>query len=621
MLNLTCNDKPDKITYAKSIHAFGTQILVDKSKLGLETSKQESFLLTLRAQCITLMKLYTYRQHTDIKPNDVFALLIEYCGLPSKLFALQDKGVTRKSLDKERILKPVMTDLEYKRDISGKLNRGEERALRFLEYYFEYKQYKSKRDSGYAKIKKLEPEEYQGYSNKLYPMKFVYEEKETGRFYTNSDNIQGWPIPYTHAITVEKGYFLFWCDFAQVDFRVGYHIYLHESGSETDKVYMNEADKYRAMYTIICKAAGQEPDYEYFTRNRQSYKKGILSAMYNASQQALINDTGSVKIGTQLKLFFTSNPQMRRHDAHINDLFEFNYDFPIRDYFGFNRTLGVPDRADSVATSHLVSQAYNTPIQATSNSILMLWLEAVLQRFESLGYSRETDIMPYLVRHDEVIFKVRNEVLNDIHHMDDLMEIALDDWDTLTLEPHLGIYYKEPLPYLEGIYNESCEKNKDKLTPRTVYAPRAHKYYPLAPVLRMYCYTLFSPKQFLHKLTGETLDDKAALSRLHDYVKNNTSDVSSAAKSYSENFNKFILYDRDTNRYRLLSKMTEIFELADEMETSYITCDTVVNDREFQIKAGAKQYTLKASTRSNQLTTKILKAADAHTAAEGWWTL
>lgn len=582
MLNFRFTDVPDIDKYAEDIGAAGTRILVDPLRMSLMCDNISAKADTSRNLVSTYMYQMSHQLCSDpSKKQELIDTLVK-CGCDPSNFLVEGANGQTYSVDKTKVLGPMLTRLV---DIlnNGSLSVGVEDAVILLQAYLDYKTRTTLCNAANSKLKKLSEEEYEGWNVPLNAVSFKYEQKETGRFYTYDDSIQNWQLELCHAITAEKDYFLFWCDFDQIDFRVGYHLYLREPGSEADKIYLAAEDKYRAMYEIICRSAGKEPDFDLFTRYRKSYKKAILSAMYNASEQSLIADIQNKELGHELYEFFKHNERYQRFRRSIDKIIDFNTDITVSDYFNFQRTIPIPAYKNPRAIADTVAKCCNTPIQSTSNSIMILWLEAVLNMFEAQGYSRKTDVVPYLIRHDECIFKIHKRVIPELWRLADCMSLAIDNWDILTLEPHCGLYYKEPHEAFEQLYNQSVDQNKDKFTGRTVNEPRDTVYRPVQEVVDVYVFDTRSPKTLatafsvLHpevdlaefgvgSINNWTEEQCVAL------IKFAADKVDKFYDQYLRYYNKMVIYSHKLNKYQCIPNMDYAIAIAKKIGSNKINC-------------------------------------------------
>lgn len=600
MINLSYKDKPDIESYARDIGANGTQVLVDPQRFDALIAEYSA--LYRSAACILMDYIVSasHGQAHSIQKNDLVLTLVKYCFIDPKSFVtdvqhfkqfLKYNGGTYSrykffSVSMPEVIEPLLATLTARLK-GGYTGYEVENAYLILNAYKEYANLKTRISLFRKKQTRLSAQTYTGWGKPLKAIPFHYEQCSTGRFYTRDDGIQNWPLELTRTITVDNDYVLFWCDFAQIDFRVGYHIYLHEPGSEADKIYLADTDKYRAMYTIICNAAGKQPDYDLFKKFRPAYKKAILSAMYNASEQSLINDIKNRELAHELYEFFQHNTRYQNYINSINKLIDFNVDLVVKDYFGFERALPMPAAQSSKDRSSAIKACCNTPIQSTSNSIMELWLESLLSKFEQHGYVRGKHIIPYLIRHDETIFKVHRSVLPDLWIFKDCMQVAIDDWDVLELEPHAGLYYKEPWDFLEGQYADSCLKNADKLTTRTVNTPRATAYRPVNEIIELYTYTMNPLCDIARSIvcTAPELLHLAELPAIEDYkswpkdlcmeIFKQAAENDDAYKEIYQWYGVFVIYSGKLNKYKCIRGLDAILQLAGSLETDKVWCHTM----------------------------------------------
>lgn len=566
MLNIKSPVIPDMDLYADRIGALGTSVYIDYNKYIVRLNRFLAYYNSAREECMFWIKLASLGTYRELTRDTLIRTLIDYCGLNDDLLMTRNAQRERVfSVDQTKVILPLKEYLDSRAESAGE---GMYLASHIIDSYLIYKQYKSLYDQSKAKLGRLLPTDKEGYCTDLRRIGFKYEMKETGRFYTYDDNLQNWNLEFVSTICAPKDYFLFWCDFNQIDFRVGYHIYLREPGSKEDKLYMEDSDKYRAMYKIICAAQGQEPDLDLFKKYRQSYKKAILSAMYNASENTLANDIKNRELAHQLKSFFNNNAKYQDFLQILHRVIDFNVEVPVRDYFGFLRTIPIPADINTQygarrntygALSSLVSQGCNTPIQATSNSILVIWLNSLLDRFAELGMGPDK-VRPYLIRHDECIFLCHKDIIPYLYIFKDFMQIAIDNWNILDLEEHLGTYYKEPLDWLEEAYAQCCEANKDDIAPRTVDSPRTAPYRPIADVVEVYTYSMHTLKAFTEMVSGKKFDDAMSdedLMRVVEGVANSPEDPKAAmAQKYIQYHDRWIIKSNKLDKYKMCSDLS-----------------------------------------------------------------
>lgn len=575
MLNIASPISPDFSVYEKSIRADGAYVYVDTRKYKLLLNNFIGKLNSARAQLEHLLALASLNQWREVSSDAVIHTLIDYCGLNER--DLQIRNAYKEyvySLDQVKVLEPLKQRLDSH---AATAQEGYRLASEIVDAYLTYREYKTIVDNARAKIKRFRESDKKGWFGDLSEIDFVYEQKDTGRYYTKNDNLQAWNLNMVPCITVPKDYFLVWADFAQIDFRVAYHVYLKQPNSEYDAIYKSEDDKYLAMYKIMCKALGQDASVEKFKKRRKAFKKAILSAVYNAAERSLAVDMKDAELAKSLYTYVYQNPGYKWFREVLDRVIQFGVEVPVHDYFGFTRVIPLPSSKDYWATNQVVSKGCNTPIQATSNGILMLWLEAVLQGFESKGFSREKHVIPYLVRHDEVIFMVHQSVMPYLWVFQEFMKIALDDWDLLELEPHIGLYYKEPSAELEAIFNQQVKEHEGDYTPRLVNAPRVPEYRPISDVITIYTYTMHTPVEYA-KIHGAPAEALISNEVAEDWIKQQAAleaDSNQDCSRWVRFHDHFFVYSPKLKKYKCVTDFVVATDLANAIGSQFVSVQNV----------------------------------------------
>lgn len=575
MLNIASPATPDFETYEKSIRADGAFVYVDTRKYTLLLNNFIGKLNSARAQLEHLLALASLNYWREVSSDAVIHTLVDYCGLNER--DLQVRNAYKEyvySLDQVKVLEPLKQRLD---SYAPTAQEGYRLASEIVDAYLTYREYKTIVDNARAKIKRFRKSEQAGWFGELSKIDFVYEQKDTGRYYTKNDNLQAWNLNMVPCITVPQGYFLVWADFAQIDFRVAYHVYLKQTGSEYDEIYKSENDKYLAMYKIMCKALGQEANVAKFKTHRKAFKKAILSAVYNAAERSLAVDMKDADLAKSLHTYVYQNPGYKWFREVLDRVIQFGIEVPIRDYFGFTRVIPLPSSKDFWANNQVVSKGCNTPIQATSNGILMLWLEAVLQGFEAKGFSRDKHVIPYLVRHDEVIFMVHQSVMPYLWLFNEFMQIALDDWDLLELEPHIGLYYKEPSEELEALYASQIKEHAGEYTPRTVNTPRVPEYRPISDVITIYTYTMHTPVEYA-KIHGAPQECLASNETAEAWIREQAeqeSDSNQDCSRWVRFHDHFFVYSPKLKKYKCVDDFVVATELANAIGGQFVSVQNV----------------------------------------------
>lgn len=626
MINLKSTDQPDLQKYRANIGADGTKIFVDSNTM---TDLADDFNARhLSALYILQMYLSVFSEgkHRSFTPAALIETLVEYCGCTREQFRYLDKI---DSLDMTHVVKPLIDSLTVR--VSNEAYKGTQlfNALTLLKAYQRYKELFTRKTQIASKVNRtVLTNEVSWTGVQLSTVGFKYKQADTGRYYTYDDSIQNWPLELTKSITTPKGYFLFWCDFDQIDFRVGYHLYLREIGSDADKIYLNTEDKYQAMYEIICKAAEKTPDLKLFTEYRKAYKKAILSAMYNASENSLIDDINNRELGHELFEYFKTNNKYQAFRKKITKLLEFGVDAVMKDYFGFERSIPMPNLHNPREVNDAISKCCNTPIQSTSNSIMVLWLEKTLEMFEQHGFSRESDVIPYLIRHDECIFMVNCRVLDHLYLFKNAMSVSIDDWDVITLEPHLGYCYKQPNDQLEALFEQQCLEHAGKITVTPTNCKREKTYRPVQEVVEVFAYdttpaitrakAMYNPDVDVLpddlRASKDTWTDEQALTVIKLLSEQHPEYMELAA--YLKYHGIYLLYSSKLNKYKVVPNLSAAITVANSIDTNKVNVYNSVQTASMIIQGVMFKIT---STRASQVKS-LFSDVNKDTLPEDWFS-
>lgn len=587
MINISYKDVPDIEAYARDIHASGSKILVDIIRVSILAEEYAARTSSAYDELSSLIFLASGGNWHTASKESLITTLTNYCGCRKNDFKSEAGDL---SLDQTKIIDPLIDYLQsYVKNPMYPGNRYDD-ALRILYAYKDYKSLKVRNSLITAKLKRMTKSSVESWGAPLGEVKFIYEPCETGRFYTRNDSIQNWPLELCSSITAPKHYFLFWCDFDQIDFRVGYHIYLREKDSDADKIYLAATDKYKGMYEIICKAADKQPDFDLFTKYRKAYKKAILSAMYNASENSLYSDIKNRELAHELFMYFQNNKKYQYFRESIKNLLEFQVDAVVTDYFGSKRSIPIPLLSNEHAVNDTISKCCNTPVQSTSNSIMMLWLEKSLDYFESHGFSRTKDIIPYLIRHDECIFLIHESMLDKLYLFKNILSVGIDDWDIITLEPHFGSYYKQPIPKMEEDFAASCLTHATEIDMVRPMAPRENRYRPMQEVLEAYVYDMqpiIERAKVNYEKFHPTLTDNVPKNPEKWTIENAISVLQAIVEEHPEQTllaeiieyrSLVILYSRKLHKYKLYHNLEDIISCAKEIGTDKVVLSNCGTD-------------------------------------------
>lgn len=324
-------------------------------------------------------------------------------------------------------------------------------AHEFLEAYLKFRTIEKKTDKVNKIIEKSYNHRDRGNRGEiLNRLDFKVEQQQNFRYNYNSYDIITIPKDYSKCVSVPQGKIMVWGDFAQADFRVAYNLLIRDE--ENQKIMDKCDDKYEGLARIIAYYNNESFDIIKFKEERKMYKVCTLAAVYGKR-------TGETKEETQfmqrLGAFLDKCPRYVEFRKRIKDRLHLNKPVMLDTYFGL--PIAVPHERGYGKDP--VNKALNTPIQSGTSQIVILTVNAILDRFYALGYS-EDDIHVYYVRHDEPIFIMDRKVMKDCWVFKDCSHILIDDWTPLTADFFFGYDYTEADETLMSDYKELSNANR-----------------------------------------------------------------------------------------------------------------------------------------------------------------
>lgn len=458
MLNITHNNEPDFNKYEEILNE-NSRVYFDSIKISKLLLADTEKLNVVERLIIRHMRLVSKETFYSFSRDSIFRFLKEHEGVHEKsLGYYSPREGFKESLDLVKVVRPL-----YERGI----------AQQFFQLYIQRSSLKSdvSRIQG-MKDKFGKTELFNESGNLLEDLTFENERRDTGRYYTNNYNVQGISKRYTNCMTVPKDHFLVWFDFDQIDLRVAYHTLLKGDNVKHDEMFKLYDDKYEAMARIISEALNKEFNLEEFKKNRGHYKTGVLARCYGASKETLAQDIPDKEFVNMLDQYFVNNKRYQNYLEELEKVIDFGFDVEVVDYFGVSRVMPV---TGNKAT--MVNKGLNTPIQSTSNSIVMNVVNSIIDKFEEYGLRDK--VSSYIVRHDEPVFMVHVDAIKYLWIFEDFRNVKVDDWAVLTSGMHLGFYYDIEHKVLTEAYNIVVNDNKDNISNEAVDKEREQVYLPI----------------------------------------------------------------------------------------------------------------------------------------------
>lgn len=343
------------------------------------------------------------------------------------------------SLSQKEVLIPLLKNSKVGEDLKE-----------FLEAYLCYKRYEGLIQTFRPKFDRCEPL----YDN-IVGMHYQYGFASTGRLRYFNEGIHSIPHEFLEVITAPPGYLIASGDFDQIDLRVAYNLMLRTE--ENFPYFQKHKDDYYAGFLNY--VMGDEFSEDEFMKMRPALKQGVLAGCYGGNFQTLFRSTQDAKTSKLILDFYKENEKHMGLIRKIDEVLSIQDTVKVTDYFGYTR--------DVINDKDAMTAILNTPIQSTSNSIVVLLIISAIKKARELGLSSD-DFDFYFSRHDEPIFKFKEEY-KDIASkiLGNLQVIKIDDWLPITVQFSISRNY--------GIEEEKVPQGKDWIikTDNKNYSPIA----------------------------------------------------------------------------------------------------------------------------------------------------
>jgi hypothetical protein len=582
VLNIQTPYQVDDAKYEENIGASGSFCYVDKNKYLLSLSEFKSLSVSSKAQLCDLLSYYSGGIYNDINKISLFNTLTTYCGISDGVFLKKSKSSLEPSLSvrQDKVLTPLKQSLENEFPI-GPSHLG---ALHIVDAYLEYTSYKTLVSDMSTKVCRFIDTDAVGNNNEpLSKVIFSYNRQSTGRYYTSNDSLQNWPLKSVNCITASKGKFFIWCDFKNVDLRVAFNTYL-KNDKHLHEYASTYTDMYEAFVRSMCDSLKISFDYDTFKANRQGFKKGILSRIYNSRINTIAKAFSNKQLAGALDSYFVHNEDYQKYKDLVERVINWKGGIvlPLTDYFGSSREIYLSGMSYKANWEHALSQGLNTPIQSTTNSIVETWVNCVIQKYRDAGYSPD-EVSVALIRHDEAVLEFGEETVKDMQILADCMQVAIDDWSLLELDPEFGYNYKVPDDNLRSLYTKCLETHKDSLTPRLVMKARKIPYVPVGDIIDCYCVTVLKPCAFCKSMlpslaVSESITYEEAMSLLTQHYDELDDDHKETFMLYCKFGQHTYVYSKYSEHHWVLKACGQVFQLCDKYNIRFINLYNLTSD-------------------------------------------
>lgn len=501
MVRFTRDDVVDTEAYADALNRLG-YVFYDKEAAANTLVYLQCRADTLANRAVFVMKLRSGCRYVFLDKDAIYYYLTKCEGCPEHYF--KTRKTQSISLDKNKVLSKL-------------LKNG--RATEFLTEYMAHRSMKSKYSSLRTLVKageSVKSEVTDCYGAKLTKVPFTATETTNRRFnYREFDIISQIPKESASIIAAEDGYFLAWGDFAQSDFRIAYNLFMRSE--ENDKIMDAYDDKYEALARIVCKSLGKEFDLDEFKEQRQLYKQLTLATVYGTRGSTVPAENDFITMFSQ---FLAKCPRYMEYYNRLCSHTMMHSPILIRSYFGCEQFV----YSEGVDRNTMLYEALNKPIQTGTSEVVILTTLSILKKARECGLT-EDQFGLYMTRHDEPVFRIREDAIPYLWILKDHSTVMIDDWSKLALDFDFGYHYKKPD---DGLRQKAAAvfAGHEEECIGEVSCVNSQEYYPVKPLFVTGFHAIPLPDAgvtivaILEETTGKAIFSIFESTNLEDVVNN-----------------------------------------------------------------------------------------------------
>ena len=460
MVRFTADDYVDVEKYDAALNRLGYVLYsIEDGNEAVNYLSNKSDTLAARAKFI--MRLRSGDRYFTLQRETVYNYLTREEFVPDHYFWI--KRAKSFSLDMKDVLDKILKN--------GK-------AVDFLTEYMAYRSSKAMLDN----LRKLvgcckEPVAKDVYGKDLAKIGFTASEQVNRRFnYKQFDIISQIPKDNADMICAEDGYFLAWGDFAQSDFRIAYNLFMRSE--ENDAIMNKYADKYEGLARIVSKSLDREFDIDNFKQERKLYKKLTLATVYGMRTSSVPEEAEFIQMFTR---FLEKCQKYSEYFERLKDNCLLKEPIKITSYFGYEQYV----MHNKFNAQKQMYDALNTPNQTGTSELVILTVNSILDTARECGLT-EDQFGLYMTRHDEPIFRIKEDVIDYLWILKKHSEILVDDWTPLRMDFDYGYHYKQSDTGLckkaEAIF---AGYNEEESAAQVVDSRHREEYYPIKPLLKL----------------------------------------------------------------------------------------------------------------------------------------
>ena len=261
----------------------------------------------------------------------------------------------------------------------------------------------------------------------------------TGRLSSTDPNLQNIPIKTEEgrrvrlAFVPPEGYTMLASDYSQIELRIMAHLSQDES---LLNAFKNNIDVHSATASEVFAT----PIDEVTREQRRSAKAINFGLIYGMSAFGLAKQLGTTRPQAQdyINMYFERYPGVKNYMDNMKEIAkEQGY---VETVFGRRLYLPEINARNAMRRQYAERTAINAPMQGTASDII----KRAMINIHNAIKERSNDVKMIMQVHDELVFEVKNDKLDEIKTLiENLMESAADLSVPLLVESGTGINWQE----------------------------------------------------------------------------------------------------------------------------------------------------------------------------------
>lgn len=461
-------------------------ILIDNDRLFNRLVYNTSMMESMLRQLEDIYYLHMGVRNT-ITRQYILKLLLKM-GIPESRLKKYPQ-LPKMSISKTDVLIPLYEE--------GKYN------MEFIAPYLEYNDLKSSISAIKSKYTRMDSTILEGEGvSKCKRMFFHYSEAKTSRVYSKDENIQGISKDYLDTFVPNKGKIFVSFDLDQIDFRVLYNLFLKDDDHvELNRLMKIYSDSYEAMTRYIYSLAGETFNVDYYKENRGKFKTAMLAGAYLQTPEQMTKEIDNYEIASTIRRVYDTSKKFIAYKEKVEKSQKEDVGIMKLESY-FKHTMEEPFKTgenEKAVLAGNMRHAISLPVQSTSTQIKEFVTLELYKRLSKFSNNIDEDFNIYLDRHDEVIIELSEKFSDYLWILQDLSNIAIDDWSPVSLEWKLSRRYTVDDKDLIAKYDKQVKEHEKDFN--TKHEFKLEEYYPIRGVLELDL--IIFNKKYYAKVAGE----------------------------------------------------------------------------------------------------------------------